>query len=37
MKTTTYYQYDFVSPQPIFALVKEELRSYFDDDVFSYC
>jgi hypothetical protein len=32
-----YYNYDFVSPQPIFAAVKEELKSYFQtgavDDV----
>lgn len=25
-----YYKYDFVSPEPIYALVKEELKSYFD-------
>jgi len=25
-----YYKYKFVSPEPIFALVKEELKSYFD-------
>lgn len=25
-----YYQYDFVSPESIYALVKEELKSYFD-------
>lgn len=25
-----YYQYNFVSPEPVYALVKEELRSYFD-------
>src|SRR5689334_22510217 len=25
-----YYKYDFVSPEPIFALVKEELKSYFN-------
>ena len=25
-----YYKYNFVSPEPIFAEVKEELRSYFD-------
>lgn len=25
-----YYKYNFVSPEPIFALVKEELKSYFD-------
>lgn len=24
-----YYNYDFVSPEPIYALVKEELKSYF--------
>lgn len=25
-----YYKYNFVSPEPIYALVKEELKSYFD-------
>ena len=25
-----YYKYDFVSPEPIFAIIKEELKSYFD-------
>lgn len=25
-----YYEYKFVSPEPIYALVKEELKSYFD-------
>ena len=25
-----YYKYNFVSPQPIYATVKEELKSYFD-------
>jgi len=25
-----YYKYNFVSPTPIFAIVKEELKSYFD-------
>lgn len=25
-----YYKYNFVSPEPIFATVKEELKSYFD-------
>lgn len=25
-----YYKYDFISPEPIYALVKEELKSYFD-------
>ena len=25
-----YYRYNFVSPEPIFAIVKEELKSYFD-------
>lgn len=30
-KTSTYYyKYEFVSPEPIFALVKEEMRSYFE-------
>lgn len=28
-----YYKYNFVSPEPIFAEVKEELRSYFDTGV----
>lgn len=27
---SVYYQYEFVSPEPIFALIKEELRSYFE-------
>lgn len=27
---STYYNYDFVSPQEIYALVKEELKSYFN-------
>ena len=25
-----YYKYDFVSPEPVFSVVKEELKSYFD-------
>jgi hypothetical protein len=25
-----YYKYNFVSPDPVFAIVKEELKSYFD-------
>jgi hypothetical protein len=25
-----YYKYEFVSPEPVFATVKEELKSYFD-------
>ena len=25
-----YYKYNFVSPDPIYATVKEELKSYFD-------
>lgn len=25
-----YYQYDFISPQPVYATIKEELKSYFD-------
>ena len=25
-----YYKYDFVSPEPLYATVKEELKSYFD-------
>lgn len=30
---TPYYKYDFVSPDPIYATVKEELKSYFDTGV----
>lgn len=30
---SAYYNYEFVSPEPIFAQVKEELRSYFDTGV----
>lgn len=33
-----YYKYNFISPDPLFALIKEELRSYFEagavDDTF---
>jgi len=29
-KMSYYYKYNFVSPQPIYATVKEELKSYFD-------
>jgi hypothetical protein len=25
-----YYKYDFVSPEPVYAIVREELKSYFD-------
>ena len=25
-----FYKYDFISPEPIYAIVKEELKSYFD-------
>lgn len=25
-----YYKYDFVSPEPVYSIVKEELKSYFD-------
>src|SRR6187551_2839464 len=25
-----YYKYNFASPEPIFAIIKEELKSYFD-------
>ena len=25
-----YYKYNFVSPEPIYSIVKEELKSYFD-------
>ena len=28
-----YYKYDFVSPAPVYAVVKEELKSYFDTGV----
>lgn len=28
-----YYKYEFVSPEPIFANIKEELKSYFDSGV----
>lgn len=27
---STYYEYNFVSPQPLYARIKEEMRSYFD-------
>lgn len=27
---SNYFKYNFVSPEPVFALVKEELKSYFD-------
>lgn len=27
---STYYKYNFVSPEPIYSIVKEELKSYFD-------
>lgn len=33
MKTSYYYKYNFVSPEPIFTEVKEELRSYFQTGV----
>lgn len=38
--TLPYYQYNFVSPEPLYAEIKEELRSYFesgalDDTLFS--
>ena len=26
-----YYKYNFISPEPIYATVKEELKSYFDE------
>ena len=29
-----YYKYNFISPEPIYATVKEELKSYFDDLLF---
>ena len=25
-----YYKYSFISPEPLYATVKEELKSYFD-------
>jgi hypothetical protein len=25
-----YYKYNFVSPEPVYSTVKEELKSYFD-------
>lgn len=25
-----YYKYDFISPEPLYALIKEEMRSYFE-------
>jgi len=28
-----YYKYDFISPTPIYAIVKEELKSYFDTGI----
>lgn len=28
--TPYYYKYDFVSPQPIYAIIQEEFKSYFD-------
>lgn len=27
---SVYYKYDFVSPEPVFAIVREELKNYFD-------
>jgi len=30
---SSYYKYDFVSPVPTYAIVKEELKSYFDTGV----
>lgn len=30
---SNYYQYNFISPEPLFAEVKEELKSYFDTGV----
>jgi hypothetical protein len=27
---SNYYKYNFVSPEPVYAIVKEELKSYFD-------
>ena len=28
-----YYKYKFTSPQPTYAIVKEELKSYFDTGI----
>src|ERR1041384_6583856 len=38
-KVSWYYKYNFISPEPIYALIKEELKSYFitgviDDTLF---
>ncbi|MEO7520350.1 MAG: hypothetical protein ABIW79_00910 [Gemmatimonas sp.] len=33
MKVSYYYNYDFVSPDPLYAEVKEELKSYFQTGV----
>lgn len=33
MKVSYYYKYNFVSPEPLFTEVKEELRSYFQTGV----
>lgn len=32
-KTSYYYQYNFISPEPLFTQVKEELKSYFQTGV----
>jgi hypothetical protein len=33
MKTSYYYKYNFISPEPIYTEIKEELRSYFQTGV----
>jgi hypothetical protein len=33
MQASYYYKYDFISPEPIYAQVKEELKSYFQTGV----
>src|ERR1700743_3885815 len=30
INNTYYYKYDFISPEPLFSIIKEELRSYFE-------
>ena len=27
---SAYYNYEFISPEPLFALIQEEFKSYFD-------
>lgn len=33
MKTSYYYKYNFISPEPLYTEIKEELRSYFQTGV----